>query len=110
MWSDNPTENQLLQIFNTETTFKIMRLLMKHPQTIEDMAKKLENKNYNRIYNSIKILEKAGLIKIKEYIMVAPYSKKAVFMSTIKNLNIKLGMESEISTDTKLVLHSEGFQ
>ncbi len=107
MWSDNPTEEQLLGIFHTPYTFKIMRMLMAKPMTIAELVNEIKVRNYTRIYGAIKFLKTKGLIKIKEYKSTDDYHKTAVFTPTIKNIIIRIEKETTITTDTKLILHSE---
>jgi len=106
-WSDNSTEDQLLSIFHSPITFKIMRCLMEKPKTIDQIRISLKIRNYARIYIALENLQKKGLVRIKEYKIIRPYSKVAVFTPTIKNLIVTLSRETTITTDTKLVLHSE---
>jgi len=108
-WSDNPTENQLLTVFHSPITFKIIRHLMKNPMTIDQIRISLKIRNYARIYTALETLQKKGLVRIKEYKIIRPYSKVAVFTPTIKNLIVNISKETTITTDTKLVLHSEEF-
>ena len=108
-WSDNPTEDQLLTVFHSPIAFKIMRHLMKTPMTIDQIRISLKIRNYARIYTALETLQKKGLVIIKEYKIIRPYSKVAVFTPTIKNLIVNISKETTITTDTKLVLHSEEF-
>lgn len=108
-WSENPTEDQLLAVFHTTYTFKVMRLLMQKPMTVAELGREIKSKNHQRIFHAIDVLQTKGLIKIKEYKNNYQYNKVAVFTSTIKNLNVNMGIETSITSDTKLVLHSEGF-
>ena len=110
MWSDSPTEDQILCVFHTAYTFKIMRMFMAKPMTIAELVIKIKVKNYQRIYAAIKFLKTKGLIKIKEYQLTDEYHKTAVFTTTLKNINIIISKETTVTTDTKLVLHSEGFE
>ena len=110
MWSDNPTEDQILSIFHTPYTFKIMRMLMVKPMTIAELVNEIKVRNYTRIYGAIKFLKTKGLIKIKEHKLTDEYHKTAVFTTTLKNININISKETTITTDTKLELHSEGFE
>lgn len=108
-WSDNTTEDQLLTVFQTTYTFKVMRCLMQKPMTVAELGREIKSKNHQRIFHAINLLQKKGLIKIKEYKENYQYNKVAVFTPTIKNLVVNLGIETSITSDTKLVLHSEGF-
>ena len=109
-WSGNPTENQIMQVFNSLYTFKVMKSLMESAKTSAELAKDLGAKNYNRLHPAIKHLQKYGLIRVKEYKFVNNFSKAAVFMSTLTNIKITIGKEMIVSTDTKLVLHNEAFE
>ncbi len=110
MWSDNPTEDQLLGIFHTVNTFKVMCTLMKKPMTVVQLAKEFDTNNYSKIYVAVRFLRKKGLIKVKEYIQSGEFAKVAIFTPTIKNIIINISKETTITTDTKLILHGEGFE
>lgn len=110
MWSDNPTEEQLLTVFTSPYCFKVMRKLMQKPMTTKGIAREFGITNYERVYAAIRKLKKAGLIKISSYEQTNDYSKSAVFTPTIKNLTVTIASETTITTDTKLILHSEAFE
>lgn len=107
MWSENPTEDQILQVFHTTYTFKIMRCLMQKPMTVAEIYESINATNYERIYPAIKHLQKYGLIKIKEYKTTQAFNKTAVFVPTVKNISVRINSETYISTDTKLILHGD---
>ena len=109
-WSDNPTENQILSLFNSAYSFHVMRTLMKKPMTVPEMAQVIGATHYDRIYAAVKSLKKIGLVKIKEYRITSEFTKTAVFQPTVKNIIIKIAEETTISTDTKLVLHNKEFE
>lgn len=109
-WSDNPTENQILSLFNSAYSFHVMRTLMIKPMTVPEMAQVIGATHYDRIYSVVKSLKKLGLIKIKEYRITSEFTKTAVFSPTVKNITIKISQETSVSTDTKLVLHNSGFE
>lgn len=108
-WSENPTEQQILSIFNSKYSFYVMRLLMIGPMTVSEMAQTLNTTHYDRIYSAVRSLKKLGLIKVKEYRTSGEFTKIAVFTPTVKNIMIKIAVETVIATDTKIELHSEGF-
>lgn len=111
VYSENPTEDQLLSVFKTEYGFKVMRELMKSPKGVPEIANALKQKNYGRIYAAISHLKLHGLIRIKEYRMAEKYKKEAVFAPTVKNIIVNMNSEeTTVRTDTKLVLHSEDFE
>lgn len=109
-FSDDPTERQLLTVFMSPYCFKVMRSLMQEPSTVKNLARKFGISNYERVYAAVRKLKKAGLIKISSYVQTNDFSKAGVFSPTIKNLKITIAEETTITTDTKLVLHSEAFE
>lgn len=110
VWSENPTEEQLLSVFHTTYTFKVMRCLMQKPMSVAELGREIKSKNHQRIFHAVNILQKNGLIKIKEYKENYQYNKVAVFTPTVKNITIKIDKETTISTDTKLILHNKEFE
>ena len=82
-----------------------MRELMKKPSTIAMLAKSLNMQNYERLYSAINHLKKFGLIKIKSYQFTSTYNKTAIFVPTIKSINVMVAKETSITTDTKLLVH-----
>lgn len=109
-WSENPTEDQLLCVFHTLYTFRVMKALMKEPMTVKQLVNEISATNYERVYPAIKFLRTKGLIKVKEYVFNGEFSKVAIFTPTIKNLIVTIAKETTVTTDTKLLLHSEKFE
>lgn len=105
-WSDNPTEHQILSLFNSRYSFKVLKLLMKNNMSVPELAQVIGVNHYDRIYAAVTSLKKIGLIKIKEYKTTNKYTKTAVFGPTVKSITIKIGEETIVATDTKLVLHN----
>jgi predicted transcriptional regulator len=104
VWSKNPTEEQLMHVFHSHVTFKVMRHLMKKPVTMSELVKTLSPGNYEQIYKAVTHLQKYGLIKVKEYIFTRSFNKTAVFKPTIKTLTVKIAEETTISSDITLTV------
>ena len=110
MWSDNPTENQILNIFNSKYSFQVLRILMKENMTVPELSHKLGMNHYDRVYSAVKSLKKLGFIKIKSYKDNGDFKKIAVFGVTVKDITINISQDTTITVDTALVLHSEVFE
>ena len=108
MYSEDPTEDQILHVFKSIMSFRVLRELLHEPRTVGELSEILKQKDTHRIYSAIDNLKKFGLVKVKEYKLLKQYTKIAVFMPTIKTIDIHLGQETTIRTDTKLTLHGVG--